>query len=83
MSATPIYDALANPEAPPKIPAKWRTRVYVALLIVSAIALITSGVTAIWLDPLLAANIDKTVTVISNSVGLIAGGLGFAFRPTR
>lgn len=67
----------------PAIPARVRTVTYFALLAVSALVLLATGLAPIWLSDPQATQVVATAGVVSGVAGLIAGGLGVAYRPTR
>lgn len=76
---TPLQDTTVTPAVTPQV----RTAAYFTLLGVSAANLFAAGIAPIWFAPDLAAQIVATATVIGGVCGLIAGGLGVAYRPTR
>lgn len=78
-SAAPV--AAVEDPTPPAVPERVRTVAYFTLLSVSALVLLVTGVTPIWL-PDLAQPVIATGGVFSSVIGFIAGGLGVAYRPT-
>ncbi|MCG7285344.1 hypothetical protein MHY85_05060 [Cellulomonas sp. ACRRI] len=67
----------------PAIPARVRTVTYFILLGVSALVLLATGLAPIWFEDPQAQQVAATAGVISGVAGLIAGGLGVTYRPTR
>ncbi len=67
----------------PVVPPRVRTIAYYVLLVVSALVLLATGSAPIWLDDLDATRVVAQAGVVSGVAGLIAGGLGVAYRPTR
>lgn len=67
----------------PAVPARVRTVAYFVLLGVSALVLLATGLAPIWFDDPQAQQVAATAGVISGVAGLIAGGLGVTYRPTR
>jgi uncharacterized membrane protein HdeD (DUF308 family) len=67
----------------PAIPARVRTIAYFVLLALSAVVLCAQGLAPIWLDPDTADQVVRTAGVVTGVAGLIAGGLGVTYRPTR
>lgn len=67
----------------PAVPAPVRTVAYFALLGVSALVLLATGLAPIWLDDPTATRVVASAGVLSGVAGLLAGGLGVAYRPTR
>ncbi|WP_282946930.1 hypothetical protein [Cellulomonas endometrii] len=67
----------------PAVPPRVRTVAYFILLGVSALVLLATGLAPIWFDDPQAQQIAATAGVISGVAGLIAGGLGVTYRPTR
>lgn len=68
-----------DPDAIPKV---WRTRIYVAMLVLFALAFVLLRVLPIWdvLDPERAA---ATLAEITTVLGLLTAGLGVGYAPTR
>lgn len=64
-----------------QVPPKVRTAAYFAILIESALAALVTGVAAVWW-PEMAPEIAGTASAILSATGLLAGGLGVAYRPT-
>ena len=56
---------------------------YFLLLAAAALVLLTQGLAPIWLDPDTAGRVVQSAGVVSGVFGLIGGGLGVAYRPTR
>ncbi len=71
-----------EPAAPVVAPLA-RTVAYFVLLGVSVILVLTLGLAPIWFAAALAAKIVASVAVVESAAGLVAGGLGVAYRPTR
>lgn len=69
--------------APPAVPARVRTVAYFVLLAASAVVLLCTGLAPIWLADDTATRVVASGGVLSSVLGLIAGGLGVAYRPTR
>lgn len=67
---------------PPAVPPIVRTVAYFVLLGASALVLLATGLAPIWLGDLLATKIVASGGVATSVLGLIAGGLGVAYRPT-
>lgn len=67
----------------PAVPPRVRTIAYFVLLGVSALVLLATGLAPIWFDDPDAQRVAATAGVISGVAGLIAGGLGVTYRPTR
>ena len=65
----------------PAVPPRVRTVAYFLLLGASALVLLVTGVTPIW-APDLAEQVIATGGVVTSVLGVIAGGLGVAYRPT-
>jgi len=65
------------------VPAKVRTVAYFVLLVCAAVVLLVQGLAPIWLEPALADKAVASAGVVTAVLGLIAGGLGVAYRPTR
>jgi hypothetical protein len=65
-----------------KVPPRVRTFAYFALLAVAAIVTLVTGIVAVWW-PALFAQVSATGAVVLSVAGLIGGGLGVAYRPTR
>lgn len=66
----------------PAIPARVRSTVYLIALGVSALVLLVTGLVAIYVP----GEAERTLAaggVITSVVGLVTGGLGVAYRPTR
>ncbi|NKY08189.1 hypothetical protein HF998_14560, partial [Cellulomonas hominis] len=64
------------------VPPRVRTVAYFALLIVSWVVLLVSGLAPIWLASAQVQPVIATCGVVSSLLGAIAGGLGVAYRPT-
>jgi hypothetical protein len=67
----------------PAVPARVRTVTYFVLLGVSALVLLTTGLAPLWLDDPTATRLVASAGVLSGVAGLLAGGLGVTYRPTR
>lgn len=67
----------------PAVPARVRTVAYFVLLGASALVLLITGLAPIWLLEDLAVRVVATGGVVSGVLGVVAGGLGVAYRPTR
>lgn len=67
---------------PPAVPPIVRTVAYFILLGASAIVLLCVGLAPIWLGIDLATKVVASGGVVTSVLGLIAGGLGVAYRPT-
>ena len=67
----------------PAVPRRVRTVAYFVLLGVSALVLAAQGLAPIWLGGDLADRVVMSAAVVSGVAGLIGGGLGVAYRPTR
>ncbi len=68
---------------PDNVPPRVRTVAYYVLLILAALVLLATGLAPIWLDGDTATRVVATGGVITSVAGLVAGGLGVAYRPTR
>jgi len=66
----------------PAVPAIVRTVAYFVLLSASALVLLATGLAPIWLDDDLATRVVASGGVLTAVFGVIAGGLGVAYRPT-
>jgi len=66
----------------PAVPPIVRTVAYFVLLAISAAVLIVTGLATIWLAPDMATKIVASGGVVTSALGVIAGGLGVAYRPT-
>lgn len=67
----------------PAVPERVRTVAYFLLLGASAVVLLSQGLGEIWLAEDVAVKVTASAGVVSGVLGLIAGGLGVAYRPTR
>ncbi len=67
---------------PPAVPKIVRTVAYFTILGASALVLLATGLAPIWLDGELATKVVASGGVFVSVFGLIAGGLGVAYRPT-
>lgn len=67
----------------PVVPARVRSVAYFLLLGGAVLILATQGLAPIWFDEDLARKLADSATVLTSVLGLIAGGLGVAYRPTR
>lgn len=65
----------------PTIPAKVRTVVYIVGLTVGVLAILATGLAAIWL-PAVAAQVAATAGTFSSAAAFLAGALGVVYRPT-
>lgn len=85
MSHLPTHASLTVAESgdTPTVPARVRTVAYFLLLGASALVLLGTGLAPIWLTDDLAAQVVASGGVLTSVLGLIAGGLGVAYRPTR
>jgi hypothetical protein len=68
---------------PDTVPPAVRTAAYYVQLGASAAVLLATGLAPIWLADPAATQVVATGGVITAVVGLVAGGLGVAYRPTR
>lgn len=68
-------------EASIGVPPRVRTVAYFTMLISSALGSLIIGLVAIWW-PDLAPQVGATVAAILSAEGIVAGGLGVAYRPT-
>lgn len=66
----------------PAVPERVRTVTYFILLGCSALVLLTVGLAPIWLAADTATKIVASGGVLTSVFGVIAGGLGVAYRPT-
>ena len=82
--ATPAYleRRRAVDADPPMVSEAARTLIYYILLGMSALTLAASLLAPIWFSEIVAAQVTDTVSAIAAVVGLVAGGLGVAYRPT-
>lgn len=67
----------------PQVPPRVRTVAYFVLLVAAAVVLLAQGLAPIWLEPDTASKVVSSAGVFSAVFGLIGGGLGVAYRPTR
>ncbi len=67
---------------PPAVPEIVRTVAYFIILGLSAVVLLATGLAPIWLAPDVATKVVASGGVFVSVFGLIAGGLGVAYRPT-
>lgn len=65
----------------PQVPAKVRTIAYFTMLVASGVGALVTGVVAVWW-PDMAPQVGATVAAVLSALGIIAGGLGVAYRPT-
>lgn len=70
------------PDAP-AVPPRVRTVAYFLLLGASAFVLLATGLAPIWLDADVATKVVASGGVLTSVFGVIAGGLGVAYRPTK
>lgn len=70
-------------EETPAVPARVRTAAYYVLLVVAALTLLASLSAPIWFAETTATKIVAQAGALSSVAGLVAGGLGVAYRPTR
>ncbi|MFI6428459.1 hypothetical protein [Promicromonospora sp. NPDC050880] len=80
MTTPTIRTALA--EVVELIPRKVRTALYVAAVVVGALALAAQRLVPIWV-PELDARVDATVADVTAGALFLLGALGTAYRPTR
>ena len=66
----------------PAVPPIVRTVAYFILLGFSAAVLLCVGLAPIWLGAEVATKVVASGGVVTSVLGLIAGGLGVAYRPT-
>ncbi|MFB7798922.1 hypothetical protein [Isoptericola sp. NPDC056134] len=66
----------------PAVPERVRTAAYFILLGASALVLLATGLAPVWLDADTATRVVASGGVATSVFGLIAGGLGVAYRPT-
>jgi hypothetical protein len=76
------YNIGPDPQ-PDLVPARVRTIAYFLLLIAAALVLLAVGLAPIWLAVDVADRVVQSGGVVSAVLGLIGGGLGVAYRPTR
>jgi len=67
---------------PPAVPPIVRTVAYFIILGLSAVVLLCTGLAPIWLGAEVATKVVASGGVFTAVFGLIAGGLGVAYRPT-
>lgn len=67
----------------PEVPPRVRTIAYFLLLAASALVLLAQGLAPIWLEDDPATRVVASAGVVSGVLGLIGGGLGVVYRPTR
>lgn len=67
----------------PAVPERVRTVAYFLLLGASVLVLLAQGLGEIWLAADVATKVTASAGVVSAVLGVIAGGLGVAYRPTR
>lgn len=81
--AAPTTDPATDHPGTPAIPARIRSCAYFVLLSASTLVLLATGLAPIWLTAPSATQVVATGGVISGVLGVIAGGLGVTYRPTR
>jgi len=69
-------------EPAPAVPARVRTVAYFVLLGASVLGGLVAGLAPIWLEPEAATRVVASCVVVSSTLGVLAGGLGVAYRPT-
>lgn len=79
MTTTPTPEALAGPDT---VPPVWRSRAYVLALLAEVLVLLVTGVLAA-LGVITADRAVDLVAAVTAPMGLLAAGLGAAYRPTR
>ena len=67
----------------PTVPVQVRTVTYFVTVGVSALTIAIVGLSPIWFETSLSAQITASASVIGASVAFIAGALGVAYRPTK
>jgi|GEM_PF-1798574 len=72
-----------EPPIPPTVSPRVRAAAYFVLLGCSALVLLATGLAPIWLAADTATRVVATGGVVTSVAGLVAGGLGVAYRPTR
>lgn len=77
-----MSDEITPTPTPPAVPPIVRTVAYFVLLSASAIVLLCVGLAPIWLGAEIATKVVASGGVVTSVLGLIAGGLGVAYRPT-
>ena len=73
---------IITPTTTPAVPPIVRTVAYFVLLAGAALVLLATGLAPIWLDAALSTKVVASGGVVTSVLGLIAGGLGVAYRPT-
>jgi hypothetical protein len=75
---------MSTPTTPttPAVPERVRTVAYFVMLGASALVLLCTGLAPVWLGPDVATQVVASGGVVTSVLGLIAGGLGVAYRPT-
>jgi len=77
-----MTELTTTPEAP-AVPERVRTVAYFLLLGVAVVVLLAQGLGEIWLAEDVSVKVTASAGVVSAVLGVIAGGLGVAYRPTR
>lgn len=77
------HTADGSVDGSPAVPERVRTVAYFLLLAGSALVLLSTGLAPIWLADDVATRVVASGGVLTSVLGLIAGGLGVAYRPTR
>ena len=67
----------------PTVSTQVRTVTYFVTVVVSALTIVVIGLSPVWFDSDLSAQITASASVIGASVAFIAGALGVAYRPTK
>lgn len=67
----------------PVVPPIVRTVAYFVLLGCAALSALATGLAPIWLADDVATKVVASAGVATTVLGIIAGGLGVAYRPTR
>lgn len=87
MSESPIYDNVNNPppqeEFKPDVSKKARTIAYWAVAVSAAVGGAVTGLAYVWLPDMIAGNVAASVVSINTAIGLIGGGFGIIYRPTK
>lgn len=80
LPATIMAEVVTEPD---KVPPAVRTVAYYVQLAASGLVLLATGLAPIWLPDGQATQVVATGGVVTAVVGLLAGGLGVVYRPTR
>lgn len=69
-------------ESPERVPARWRTVGYLIAVVGGPLVAAVVGIVAVWL-PGWSEQVNETGAIVAALLASVAGGLGYAYRPTR